>query len=227
MIETAMILAAGRGERLRPLTDSIPKALCLVHGRPLIEYHVMRLAAAGFQRIVINHAYLGGQIRDYLGDGSRFGTAIVYAPEPPGGLETGGGIKNALPLLGEQPFLSVNADIYTDFPLQSLQIMTTTSLHLVLVPTPKSYPAADFGLDPSHRVQNEHRQYTYAGIAVYHPALFEHILPGRYSLTPMLRRLAEQHRITGEVYRGQWMDIGSMQRLDMANAMPNHSNCAV
>lgn len=215
-MKTAMILAAGRGERLRPLTDERPKALCLVHGIPLIEYHVLHLVKAGFERIVINHAHLGGQIRQLLGNGARFGIDISYTPEPPGGLETGGGLFNALPLLGGHPFVSVNADILTDFNFSSLTLPSTSLAHLVLVNQPAYIPQADFGLS-AQRLTNTGRQYTFAGIAYYHPLLFKTCKPGRYSITPLLRQLADNQQVSGEIYQGMWLDIGSRDRLRLAN----------
>jgi MurNAc alpha-1-phosphate uridylyltransferase len=220
MMKTAMILAAGRGERLKPLTDFKPKALCTVHNIPLIEYHVAKLAAAGFKRLVINHAYLGGQIRQHLGDGRRWGLKICYSPEPPGGLETGGGIVNALPLLGDQPFVTVNADIYTDYNFALLKLPITSLAHLVLVNKPSYSAQGDFGLSESLQLDNTDRQYTFAGIACYRPELFDDYEPGRYSVTPLLRQLAINKQATGELHRGEWFDIGSPQRLKLANKDP-------
>lgn len=213
----AMILAAGRGERLRPITDLRPKALCTVHGIPLIEYHVANLALAGFERLVINHAYLGGQIRQHLGTGAHWGVEICYSPEPTGGLETAGGIVNALPLLGEEPFLTVNADIVTDYNFALLKLPINSLAHLVLVKTPEYLPQADFGLSKTSQLENTHRQYTFAGIARYCPKLFKNHTIGRYSLTPTLRQLAADGQATGEVYVGKWLDIGSPERLAWAN----------
>lgn len=216
-MKVAMILAAGRGERLRPITDSRPKALCTVHNVPLIEYHVDRLAAAGFERLVINHAYLGGQIRHHLGTGERFGVEICYSPEPPGGLETGGGIFNALHLLGKEPFLTVNADIVTDFNFDLLKLPSNSIAHLVLIDKPSYLQKADFGLSKDARLENINPKYTFPGIACYDPEFFKGCKIGRYSLTPMLRQYAEGGRITGELYTGKWLDIGSPERLALAN----------
>ncbi|HBI21449.1 MAG TPA: nucleotidyltransferase family protein [Legionella sp.] len=217
-MKTAMILAAGRGERLRPLTDLTPKALCKVQGTPLIEYHVAHLAQAGFDRIVINHAYLGGQIRRRLGTGEHWGIEIRYAPEPPGGLETGGGIFNALPLLGDKPFLTVNADIFTDFDFETLALPIQSGAHLVLIKKPDYQSQGDFGLSSTGRLNNTHRQYTFAGIACYRPGMFHGVKPGRYSVTPLLRRLAMDGQATGTVYTGTWIDIGSPARLMQAQS---------
>lgn len=216
-MKTAMILAAGRGERLRPITDLRPKALCTVHNIPLIEYHVINLAAAGFERLIINHAYLGGQIRQHLGKGAPWGIEIYYSPEPPGGLETAGGIVNALPLLGDQPFISVNADIFTDYDFALLHLPAKSLAHLVLVNKLAYMKQGDFGLSKSGRLDNNSREYTYAGMACYHPELFRNKERGRYSLTPLLRQLAVNQQATGEIYEGTYFDIGSPDRLLLAN----------
>ena len=216
-MKTAMILAAGRGERLRPITDSRPKAMCTINQIPLIEYHVENLACAGFERLIINHAYLGGQIRQQLGHGARWGIDICYSPEPPGGLETGGGIVNALPLLGNQPFAVVKADMFTAYPFASLKLLATRLAHLVLVNKPPYLQQGDFGLSTSGQLDDIHRLYTFAGIACYRPELFHHSKPGRYSLTPRLRQLAINKQATGEIYHGTWFDIGSPERLALVN----------
>ena len=213
-MKIAMILAAGRGERLRPLTDNIPKALCLVKGKPLIEHHVINLAKAGFKRLVINHAYLGGQIRHYLGDGERFGVEICYSPEPPGGLETGGGIVNALGLLGAKPFLTVNADIFTDFDFTTVDMNGINWLHLILVRNnPTLLHHGDFSLINNRLLSNSNPEYTFSGIACYHPKLFTECLPGRYSVTPLIREYVRQEKGSGQLHQGDWFDIGSVDRL--------------
>lgn len=212
-MKIAMILAAGRGERLRPITDAIPKALCNVHGTPLIIHHIKKLAAAGFQRIIINHAHLGGKIRQVVGDGGSFGVEICYAPEPPGGLETGGGIVNALPLLGDAPFVTVNADIFTDYCFSHLSLPTSHFIHLVLVPTPSDKKQGDFGLLANRDVTNSLRDYTYSGIACYHPRVFQGKCVGRYSVTPIIRLLADEGGVSGEVFEGRWVDAGSVEKL--------------
>jgi MurNAc alpha-1-phosphate uridylyltransferase len=216
-MKTAFIFAAGRGERLRPLTDLRPKPLCTIHGIPLIEYHVKRLALAGFEHLIINHAYLGGQIRHYLGTGNRFGVKISYSPEPPGALETGGGIVNALELIGDKPFLSVNADIYTDIDFATLALPIQSLAHLILINTPSYFSHSDFGLRAPNLLDNEHKQYTYSGIAYYDPVLFVNQPYGRYSIVPILRELAAQQKATAEVYNGQWFDIGTPARLRLVN----------
>jgi MurNAc alpha-1-phosphate uridylyltransferase len=211
-MKTAMILAAGRGERLKPMTDGMPKALCCIEGIPLIEYHVINLAKAGFKRLVINHAYLGDQIRRHLGNGARWGVEICYVPEPPGGLETGGGIFNALPIIQENTFITVNADIFTDFDFASCQ-WPKRLVHLILVPKPPYFPQGDFGLSEKQQLNNNAQDYTFAGIACYRTELFKNNRPGRYSITPLLRQLATDQQATGEIYQGVWFDIGTPDRL--------------
>lgn len=217
-MKTAMILAAGRGERLKPLTQYQPKALAKVHGIPLIEYHLTNLAKAGFTRIIINHAYLGDQIRRCLGQGRRWGVDIVYSPEPPGGLETGGGIFNALPLMQNQPFVTINADIYTDFDFSTLILTSTSLAHLVLGQKPSYAEQGDYGLD-SNKQLNNNKEYTYLGIACYQPEFFHQVRFGRYSITPIIRRGISHLPITGEYYSGHWSDIGTLKRLAEANQL--------
>lgn len=211
-----MILAAGRGERLRPLTDMTPKALCKIHNIALIEYHIIHLAKAGFGRVIINHAHLGGQIRRHLGDGLRWGIEIIYSPEPPGGLETGGGIVQALPLLGPDPFITVNADVFTDYNFASLGLPEHSLAHLVLVNKPEYASQGDFGLW-GNKLSNQDRQYTFAGITAYHPGFFQKLKPGRYSVIPLMRAMIDQELATAEVHPGIWFDIGSPERLELAN----------
>lgn len=217
-MKTAMILAAGRGERLKPLTRFTPKALCRIQGIPLIERHVTRLAQAGFETIIINHAYLGDQIRRHLGHGQSLGVTIAYSPEPPGGLETGGGIYQALDLLGNAPFLTVNADILTDYDFSQLVLPSHALLHLVLADNPAHNTAGDFGLTAAGLVTND-RIYTYLGIACYRPEVFTSCKPGRYSVTPLIRALIQDQRVSGELFQGLWLDIGSVERLNQAHAV--------
>ena len=213
-----MILAAGRGERLKPLTETYPKALCIVKGKPLIEHHVINLANAGFKRIIINHAYLGGKIRHYLGNGERWGVEICYSPEPPGGLETGGGIVQALPLFENEPFITVNADIYTNFDFKKIKLETVNYLHLILInKNPVLHHHGDFGLIQDTQPTNSKLDYTFAGIACYHPQIFTHSKPGRYSITPMIRDYVAQNKATASLHQGLWFDIGSIERLNAAN----------
>lgn len=205
-LTTALIFAAGRGERMRPFTNHTPKPLYPVHGIPLIEHHVRKLAEAGFTRVIINHAHLGDQIRQHLGNGQRFGIEICYCPEPPGALETGGAIVNALPLINHEHFLTLNADIFTDYPLNQF----TKPQHLILVPQPAYLPKADFGLSHNHYVTLSNIQYTFSGIACYSKSQFKQQPFGRYSLVPWLKSQIEQQKITGEIYLGPWVVIDKL-----------------
>lgn len=216
-MNTAMILAAGRGERLRPLTDHVPKALCLVRGKPLIEYHLINLAKAGFKRVIINHAHLGGEIRQAT-QGKDWGLEIIYSPEPPGGLETGGGLFHARHLLGSHPFLAINGDIYTDFAFEAIALPEACLAHWVLGANPAHNPSGDMGLSQG-LLSNCEPYYTFLGVAVYHPLLFGYCQPGRYSIAPLVKKLSQQGLVSGEVYQGAWQDIGSPARLDLANAL--------
>lgn len=210
----AMILAAGRGERLRPLTDSLPKPLLQAGGKPLIEYHLERLAAAGFQDIVINQGHLGRMLPQALGDGERWRIRIHWSLEPAEALETGGGIFQALPLLGSGPFLVINGDTYTDYPLARLRAIKCDQAHLVLVSNPSHNPKGDFCLQGG-RIQNTGSEcHTFSGLAVYHPRLFSGCTAGRYSIVPTLRRAIDESLVTGELYRGLWLDIGNLERLE-------------
>lgn len=219
-MKTAMILAAGRGERLRPLSDVLHKSLCEVNGKALIEHHVHNLAKSGFSKIVINHAYLGDQLQNHLGDGSRWNVTILYAPEPPGGLETGGGIVNALPLLGEQPFITVNADIYTSFNFSSIDLPKERLAHLVLIDNPVHNREGDFGLDEDQLLVTHTKTYTFMGIACYHPAAFHHLPFARYSVIDgLIRPLVAKQQVSGEVFQGKWIDVGSLDRLKLAASL--------
>jgi len=210
----AMILAAGRGERMRPLTDTVPKPLIPVAGKPLIVYHLERLAAAGFREIVINHAHLGGQIEKALGDGSRWGVSIRYSPEQPAALGTGGGIRNALRLIGAKRFLVVNGDVWTDFPLETLSRDPGGDAHLVLVPNPPHHPAGDFCLAGDRVVNPDTRErLTFSGIGVYCPDLFAGMVPGVFALGPLLREAVTRGKVTGQRYAGAWFDVGTPERL--------------
>ena len=210
----AMILAAGKGERLRPLTLHTPKPLVRVGGVPLIEYHLRALAAAGFTEIVINHAWLGQQIEDHLGDGSRFGVSIQYSAEGEP-LETGGGIFKALPLLGDKPFAVVNGDIWTDYSFAGLRTPLTGLAHLVLVDNPAHHPKGDFCLAGTQvfDAQPGSDTLTYSGIAVLSPALFEGAGAGAFKLAPLLRTAMAAGRVTGERLQGQWVVVGTHERL--------------
>ncbi len=215
----AMLLAAGRGERMRPLTDTTPKPLLSVGGRPLISWHLAALARAGVRDVVINTAWLGELIRQALGDGATYGVHITYSPEPWPALETGGGIFQALPQLGPAPFLVVNADTWTDFDLASLRPLDAgTDARLVLVPNPPQHPRGDFVLAGDRIVAKEGPRLTYSGIGLYSPALFEGCQPGRFPLLPLLRRAIAAGRLGGEPYAGQWHDIGTPERLTALDA---------
>jgi MurNAc alpha-1-phosphate uridylyltransferase len=214
----AMILAAGRGERLRPLTDRCPKPLLTVRGKPLIEHHVERLALAGIQRIVINLAWLGTMIRDYLGDGGRYGVTLTYSDEGASALETAGGIFRALPYLSPGPFLVVNGDVFTDFPFAEATLAEDRDAHLVLVPNPPQHPDGDFGLDRGLALPSAALRYTFSGIGVYVPRFFEDCVDGAFPLKPLLLRSMAAQRCSAQVYEGFWEDIGTPERLQALNA---------
>lgn len=210
----AMILAAGRGERMRPLTDHIPKPLLSVAGKPLIEHTINQLVSAGFIDIVINHAHLGQQIEDKLGNGEHLGASIVYSAEGEQALETAGGIINALPLLGKNVFLVVNGDIATNFPFAELKKIPVDLAHIVLVDNPVHHEQGDFSLDNSGKVtENDNQRFTFSGIGLYHPELFSGIPPGKSKLAPLLRKAIAAKKATGQHYSGFWMDIGTPERL--------------
>lgn len=212
----AMILAAGRGERLRPLTDATPKPLIQAGPKRLIEYLIEALVRAGISELVINHAHLGAQFPSTLGNGSRYGAKISYSAEGKG-LETAGGIINALPLLGNEPFLVVNGDIWTDFPFASLVergLQDKERCHLVLVDNPEHNPQGDFGLSAGQVVANKETKYTFSGIALYDPALFHGLTVEKRPLKPLLLQEIDHQRASGELYLGQWSDIGTVERLN-------------
>jgi MurNAc alpha-1-phosphate uridylyltransferase len=217
-MKAAMILAAGRGERMRPLTDTLPKPLLRVHGKPLIEYHVERLAQVGFERIVINLAWLGSLIRDHLGDGSRYGVSIRYSEESPQALEPAGGIFRALPLLGEAPFAVVNGDIFTDYAFGQLHLAAERDAHIVLVPNPPQHPRGDFGLEQGSAVATAPTLYTFGCVAVYRPAFFAGCTDGAFPLKPLLLRSMAAGRCSAELYAGPWEDVGTPERLAALNA---------
>jgi MurNAc alpha-1-phosphate uridylyltransferase len=216
-----MVLAAGRGERLRPLTDTTPKPLLAVRGRPIIEHLLLALAAAGLREVVVNLSWLGTQLRAALGDGRRFGLEISYSDEGARALETGGGIHKALPLLGAGPFLVVNGDVWTDYRFASLCRPDALGAHdlarLVLVPNPPHHPRGDFGLEGERVRTQAGSRYTFSGIGVYRAALFDECAAGGFPLAPLLRAAAGADRVAGELYAGDWADIGSVERLDALN----------
>jgi N-acetyl-alpha-D-muramate 1-phosphate uridylyltransferase len=214
-----MLLAAGRGERLRPITDTLPKPLVAVAGKPLIVYHLEALARAGISDVVINLSWLGEKIRAALADGSRYGVRIAYSEEGPVPLETGGGIYRALPLLGSDPFLVVNADVWTDMDFSRVPTLEEgVDAWLLLAPNPPHHPRGDFGLQGDRLVESETDRFTYTGIGVYRLEFFAGCAPGRFPLLPLLQRGIAAGRLRGEVCRGEWLDIGSPERLAWLDA---------
>jgi MurNAc alpha-1-phosphate uridylyltransferase len=218
----AMLLAAGRGERMRPLTDETPKPLLQVAGRPLIVWHLRRLAAAGIHDVVINLSWLGETIAAALGDGAACGVRIHYSREPWPALETGGGIRQALPLLGDEPFLLVNGDVYTDVEFAALRLAAGDLAQLVLVPNPEHHPQGDFDLDAGRITRSAGERLTYSGIAVMHPQLLADAAPGRFPLLPWLLRAREAGRLGGQRHEGLWMDVGTPERLAQLDARLRH-----
>jgi len=209
----AMILAAGRGERMRPLTDHCPKPLLEAGGKPLIVHHIERLAAAGFRELVINHAHLGDLIEARLGDGARWGVSIAYSHEPKA-LETGGGIFKALPLLGSEPFLVLNGDVWTDLDFGRLHGLEPDGLaYLILVDNPEHNPKGDFALSQGRISSEGAGRLTFSGIGVYRPELFASCEAGAFPLAPLLRSAMAEGLVGGEHFRGHWLDIGTPQRL--------------
>lgn len=213
----AMILAAGRGERMRPLTDATPKPLLRIGGQTLIEHHIHALTQGGITELVINHAHLGEQIVKALGDGDAYGVSIQYSPEPDAALETGGGVYNALPLLGDAPFVVVNADIWTDYRFDGLPQTPAGMAHLVMVDNPEHHPGGDFSLSNDQLSQQGPHMLTFSGIGVYRPALFADCTPGAFPLGPLLRAAMDREEVSGEQYTGRWFDIGTPERLDAVN----------
>ncbi len=214
----AMILAAGKGERMRPLTLHTPKPLLPVAGKALIEYHIEALAAAGITGLVINHAWLGQQVEQALGDGSRYGVSIVYSRETEP-LETGGGILRALPLLGDDPFVLVNGDIWADYDFARLPQQPDGLAHLVLVDNPEHHGGGDFALEQGQVRSAGAAMLTYSGIAVLHPQLFAGCAGGAFRLAPLLRAAMEEGLVSGEHFAGRWLDVGTVERLALAESM--------
>jgi len=210
----AMILAAGRGERMRPLTDDRPKPLLEAGGQPLVEYPLRALAAAGVSTVVINLSWQGARLREHLGDGSRHGLRIAWLDEGPVALETGGGILNALPLLGPEPFWVVNGDVWCDFAFPPRRLSPGTLGHLLLVPNPVHHPVGDFALRDGLIRGDDAPRHTYSGIALLAPALFAGSPPGRFPLAPLLYAAADRGALQGELYQGAWSDIGTPERLE-------------
>lgn len=209
----AMLLAAGRGERMRPLTDHTPKPLLEVAGKPLIAWHLQRLAQAGIRDVVINLSWLGEAIASALGDGSRHGVRIEYSREPWPALETGGGIRQALPLLGSEPFLLVNGDVYTDVDFASLTLSPNDLAQLVLVPNPGHHPRGDFWLQHGRIAATGEQRLTYSGVALLRPELLAAADPGRFPLLPWLLKALEAGKLGGQRHDGLWIDVGTPERL--------------
>lgn len=214
----AMILAAGRGERMRPLTDHCPKPLLKAGKYTLIEYHIMALHKAGIDDIIINTGWLGEQLPDVLGDGSKFGVAIQFSHEGHPALETAGGIINALPQFGGSDFIVVNGDIYTDYDYSRLSLGNEFDAHIVLIENPTHNPKGDFSINGQHVVAAvDSHTYTYSGIAVYNERFFRGVAAQRLALKPLLDRAIDRRRLSGDLFKGEWKDIGSVERLDALN----------
>lgn len=213
----AMILAAGRGERMRPLTDIMPKPLLQVAGKALIEWQLEALARAGVSDVVINLAWLGGQLRAKLGDGARFDVAIHYSDEGDSALETGGGIFKALPLLGTDPFWLVNGDVFANYDFSQAELSEGDLAHLVLVPNPPYHPRGDFALVADRVLNSGSPMLTYSGLAILSPALLQDCRPGRFPLAPLLREATTSGRVAGELLPAGWHDIGTPERLQALN----------
>jgi len=212
----ALILAAGRGERMRPLTSDMPKPLLRAAGKPLIDYHIEALAGAGITELVVNLSWQGAKLRDYLGDGARYGVSLQFSEEGPEPLETGGGIHHALPLLGPEPFWVVNGDISCDFQFAVCGLPAGILAHLMLVPNPVHHPGGDFVLRDGRIVGSDAAdaaKLTFAGISILAPALFSGAQPGRFPLAPLLRAAVEKGEVSGENYSGRWTDVGTPERL--------------
>lgn len=216
----AMILAAGRGERLRPLTDDIPKSLVDVGGESLLGRHLRNVEAAGIRTVVINLGWLGDRIIERVGSGERYGLDVIYSDEGDNILETGGGIHKALPHLGDAPFLVVNADIYTDMPVPRVELAAGCLGHLVLVPTPDYRDHGDFDIEDGLIRNGERALYTFSGVAVYRPEFFDGCEAGRFPLAPMLREAADQGLLSGSLYEGLWADVGTPERLAALQGAP-------
>lgn len=220
-----MILAAGRGERMRPLTDTTPKPLLQAGGKPIIQHTIEQLVSAGFNDIVINVAHLGQQIIDSLGAGEQWGASIAYSDEGKEGLETAGGIMNALPILGRDPFLVVNGDIACEYDFSQLHNKSFDLAHLVLIPNPEHHEEGDFHLTAHGELMVEgNSKLTYSGIGLFHPDLFNGTLPGKHKLAPILRKAMSEGRVTGEQFNDFWLDIGTPERLvELDDYLQEHS----
>lgn len=213
-----MILAAGRGERMRPLTDELPKPLLEVNEKPLIVYHIEKLASAGFKEIIINIAHLGYKISECLGDGSAWGIKITYSDEQDSGaLESAGGIIKALPLLGDKPFLVVNGDVFCDYDFKPDFHLGNSLAHLILVDNPLHNTDGDFGLNNAYVLNEASVKYTFSGIGYYNPKMFQNLKCEKSALAPILRKYITKQKVSGELFHGIWHDIGTPQRLDDIN----------
>lgn len=213
----AMILAAGRGERMRPLTDHTPKPLLEIANKPLISYSLLALKKIGISEVIINVSYQAEQIKQTLGDGSRYGIKIIYSVEPTL-LETGGGIYQALPLLGNEPFIVLSADIFTDYPLEKLPKNLNDLAHLVLVNNPEYHAKGDFGLNNNNRITlDAEKKFTYASFGVLHPNLFANCQPGIFRLTEVLIPAINAKQVSGEIYHGEWNNLGTPEDLQNLN----------
>ena len=214
----AMILAAGRGERLRPLTDETPKSLVEVGGRSLLERHLDHVKAAGIKTVVINLGWLGDRIVERVGSGRRHGLEVIYSQEGDNILETGGGIFKALPTLGDGPFVVINADIFTDMPVPEVTLADDQLGHLVMVPSPEYRAGGDFDIEDGLIRNSSEQSLTFSGVAIYRPQLFDGCEPGRFPLAPLLRAAAADGRLSGSLYEGLWADIGTPERLEALRA---------
>jgi len=220
-IKRAMILAAGRGRRMGQLTANTPKPLLLVGGKPMITHHLAALKRAGIFEVVINLSYRGEQFEALLGDGSEYGVHITYSWEREQDLETGGGVLNALKLLGDEPFIVMNGDVWTNYPLQNLPDAPDGLAHLVLVDNPIHKPEGDFYLLDNRLHSQKGTRLTMSGLGVYHPTLFKNLAPGHFPLAPILREAVSHDQITGEHYQGEWVDIGTPERYKALNQFLN------
>jgi MurNAc alpha-1-phosphate uridylyltransferase len=223
----AMILAAGRGERLRPLTDHCPKPLLAIAGKPMIEHTITALVANNITEIIINLSYKGDQIRHALGDGKRLGASLSYSDEGDDALETAGGIRRALPFFEDKPFLVVNGDVYSDYPYSQLQNQVVNKAYLVLVPNPAHHLHGDFGINNGLLSEQSTPLLTFSGIGVYHKHLFEQLTDARHPLGPLLREAMRANQVHGEFYSGLWMDVGNLQRYQAVNQMVENINTRI
>lgn len=215
---TAMILAAGRGERMRPLTDAVPKPLLEVHKKPLIVWHIEKLASLGFSQIVINIAHLGYKIPEALGDGSKWGVSLIYSDEQSsGGLESAGGIIKALPLIKSETFLVVNGDVWSDYEFDDNFDLGDDLAHLILVKNPEHNQGGDFALLKNRVLNDAKEKFTFSGIGYYSKKLFDALECKKTPLAPLLRENIEKYRVSGSLHAGKWHDIGTPQRLEEAN----------